>query len=576
MKAFVLFFLSCSGLLWAQELTFSLAPENPTTRDRIYFVVRVENASPGRGLTFVDDFNTGDDFSLLQRTPNRSSQLVFGSNNRNMVTTFQYHLRANRAGQLSFPPQKIKLNDQIFTSPTLTIEVLEARQPQTKAQPNRPAPQGGRSGSAWLQWQASNDKPYVGEPIELGLVLYRPFGSRIDLSVIKAELPKFQGVWSEDLDSNFYQPERTRVDGEFYEYSPVRSWLLFPNQAGKLSIGEAHLGTETVFREYRRQLSAEALELDVQPLPTAGRPDTFSGLVGQFDLSSTVDKDTAKTGESISVTIRLDGLGNLPVITDMEPTFETGHFELFEGGAPEILRAEGAPRRKIWRYAVIPKATGALNLTMPSFSYFDHKEKTYKTIEGDVITIDVSEGETLVGGNTATEQSRIEAVQNLAFIKLDALGTLDQRTQSGNPMRLVWLAALLIAVNLLVLAGLLIRNRGQSRRAELRPRFAFRNYKKAAAKLNVKSEDGEAFYAALSRAVFDYFGDKWERPGQGISLDVIQDQFDRKSLGDGLFQQVAEVVESIDLARFTPSTSSSRDSLLKKTNDMVAAVEEVL
>ena len=84
------------------------------------------------------------------------------------------------------------------------------------------------------------------------------------------------------------------IQGRLYEVQEIKS-ALFPTSAGTHVISPAYLdievrGSSFFARPQARRLATDPIEIEVLPLPIQGRPESFSGAVGQYTLSSTLDK----------------------------------------------------------------------------------------------------------------------------------------------------------------------------------------------------------------------------------------------------------------------------------------------
>ena len=90
------------------------------------------------------------------------------------------------------------------------------------------------------------------------------------------------------------------------------------------------------------------------------------------------------------------------------------------------------------------------------------------------------------------------------------------------------------------------------------------------------SLEGEAFYAGLHDAMMAFFGDKWDRPGQGLSLEMIRTTFEKKGYATEGCEAVAACIESIEMARYTGSSAASREQLLDKAKAAIKTCDEVM
>jgi hypothetical protein len=125
--------------------------------------------------------------------------------------------------------------------------------------------------------------------------------------------------------------------------------------------------------------TAEAIELEIKPLPTAGRPPSFSGAVGQFKFSAEGNPPQVKIGDPITMKMLVSGRGNFDRVnapTVAEPAGwhvypATGNFT-----ADDELGVSGT---KSFEMAVVPEEK---HTTMPvvEFSYFDPEAGKYVTL----------------------------------------------------------------------------------------------------------------------------------------------------------------------------------------------------
>jgi hypothetical protein len=88
--------------------------------------------------------------------------------------------------------------------------------------------------------------------------------------------------------------------------------------------------------------------------------------------------------------------------------------------------------------------------------------------------------------------------------------------------------------------------------------------------------EAEFFFSQLSSALYSYFGDRLQRPAQGISLDFLEDELNRRKADPAIHRDLVELVEHCDLARFTPGSATSREKILDKARQVLERVEEVL
>ncbi len=140
------------------------------------------------------------------------------------------------------------------------------------------------------------------------------------------------------------------------------------------------------------------VSLNVTPLPEYRGDAPFSGLVGVFTIGTSLDKPRIKTGESATLTITIQGQGNImdagvPVL-DLPP----GQFKVYADTPVEKIQAteEGVAGKKIFRQALVPSVPGDVTIPALTLTYFDVTARAYKRISTDPIRLQVIPGEPAV------------------------------------------------------------------------------------------------------------------------------------------------------------------------------------
>ncbi|MEQ1861481.1 MAG: BatD family protein [Chthoniobacteraceae bacterium] len=153
--------------------------------------------------------------------------------------------------------------------------------------------------------------------------------------------------------------------------------------------------TNPLSSESRRfDATAEAVEIEVKPLPVEGRPRDFSGAVGQFQFEGDGSPSTVKLGEPLTMRLRVTGEGNFdrvqaPTLVDADGWKAYEASEKFEAG--NELKTTGT---KAFEIPVVPEAK---HRQMPQFqfSFFDPAAEKYVTLRSKPDAL-VVQGEPLV------------------------------------------------------------------------------------------------------------------------------------------------------------------------------------
>ncbi len=118
------------------------------------------------------------------------------------------------------------------------------------------------------------------------------------------------------------------------------------------------------------EVETPSIDVDIRPLPSAGQPEDFSGIISEgLKLSERLDMRRVESNDVIRITYRLEYKGYLP--KKWQP--QGVAFEIGRGNAPG-----GAKAIEWLRYFV---ADGAAETPRMSISYYDPKTKSYKRVQ---------------------------------------------------------------------------------------------------------------------------------------------------------------------------------------------------
>lgn len=129
-------------------------------------------------------------------------------------------------------------------------------------------------------------------------------------------------------------------------------------------------------------LKSEDQEIEVRPLPEKGRPEGFSGAVGEFKFDDWNLPSDWKTGEPQQVGARVSGSGNFallkaPALTPREKWKTYSGKDEFTPG--DVASFSGT---KTFQFSAMPRKGGDMDASL-EFSFFDPVAGVYKTITSE-------------------------------------------------------------------------------------------------------------------------------------------------------------------------------------------------
>jgi len=140
----------------------------------------------------------------------------------------------------------------------------------------------------------------------------------------------------------------------------------------------------------KRRVEDEPRTLIVQELPRAGRPESFTGIVGPgYRLEVTVDRSVVRVGDPIRLTLILRGdaaveTAVLPPLT-ADGGLSPQDFRI-PGNKTAGIHADGAKRFQVTVRALHPRVTAIPSL---AFSWYDPRRREYRTTRSRPVALAV-------------------------------------------------------------------------------------------------------------------------------------------------------------------------------------------
>ena len=424
-------------------------------------------------------------------------------------------------------------------------------------------------------------------------------------------MPSYAGFWTKDItDNNGGSLRQTSeyVNGIEYTVAEIQKIIIVPQRVGKHTIDPmtiecvAQIRTESnrqrsmdPFEAFfndpffnrnitnvKKELSSQSFSLEVKNLPTAGKPDSFAGAVGNYTFKSEIDKSELSTNEAVTLTLTVSGNGNVELLQMPEPVFPPD-FEVYD---PKIststnVNAQGLTGTKKAEYLVIPRRAGSFTIPQVEFSYFNPTDESYHTVSSDAYELSVQKGKDDSGGGVFA--SNQEGIKYLGSdVRHIMTGNAKLRPVNmgffGSAAYFVALMALLV-VFILMLVVLKKREEMAKDTAATRNRKADKvargRLKRAAQYL--KDKDQDKFYVEISQALWGYIADKTGIERSKLSMDTVSETMKGKNVPDELTQQFVDTLNSCEFARFAPGSAEEKmDDLYRRGIDVISKAEKVL
>jgi hypothetical protein len=315
------------------------------------------------------------------------------------ITTFTYIVTPTKEGVFEVPSIEVSAGGKVYRTSTLTLKVIRENNSADRS--------------------TNPDKPYFGElvvpkesafegeqiPIELRFYFnqgmqYQPYPQG-QFPLIDGEgfvIKKYAEPTEKQLESNgrvyhvvVYKTGLTGVKpGKLDLQSATQSFLISTPFGMRSAPG--FVDPTEAFQQQVVDVKTNGASIEIKPLPSAGRPATFSGAVGDFTLATSAQPTRARIGDPVNMKVEIKGLGNFdrlehPALSNTEgwrsyqPTEDT-----------QALDDLGLSAVKTFTFPLVAEKP-VNSLPTVEFSYFDPEAEKYVTLKSSPISIVIEGGQ---------------------------------------------------------------------------------------------------------------------------------------------------------------------------------------
>ena len=524
-------------------------------RLRIDFMMNVD------GDNFVQP--TFDGFRIIAGPSQQVSQ-SWVNGRSSFEKAYSYFLVPNQKGTFVIKSAAIEYNGQIYKTAPIRITVTAATE-----QPRDPNdPQISTDESLYLIADVSKTNPYLNEPVT---VVYKLYFANIGITNLgETSKPKYNDFWSQNIEIKQLAAEEGIFKGQNFRYIVLKKVVLYPQKSGRLKIEPLSLTVDVqlptnrrdmfgrmLLTETTKRVSAGAKTINVKPLPEAGKPDDFTGAVGDFDFKVTPSKTNLKHGESLDLVVSVTGKGNLKLFSLPKPVVPNA-LEMYDAVHSEDISTplSGMAGKSVDSYAIIPQYKGNYPVKPMQFSYFDLSSGTYKTLRSPEIMIHVLDGPTPVDSSaTNGNKSKITAVEKFKNIQSKTnFVPINNNDFLGSNIFM----GLLLLPFLLIPLIVLFKKKKQAMDGDVagnRVRMNNKLAKKYLSEAKKQINNKELFYVALEKAMHNFLKAKLNIETSEMSKDNIQELLLSRNANPEAVNDFIALTENCEIARYAPSSS---------------------
>jgi len=551
-----------------------------------------------------------------------STQIYNGRVVKNVNIEVSYILMANNEGSFTIPPASIYVKGKSYQSNSLTIQVSKSNNNKsTQNQYSTNQKQGNQTNKENVNTgdvefkdlflKASIDKKnaLLGEQLILTYKIY----TRVQISQFYInKLSSFTGFWSQDITGKNTKMKKYEevINGNSYVVAEIRKVALLPQKTGLLTIDPleveclVQIVTKTkdpfagifndpffsnfggnLFESYqnvKKTLTSNSVSVNITPLPETNKPNDFSGAVGNYTISSSIDNTTAKAGDAITMKITLNGNGNLKLIDKLSVNFPSD-FEVYD---PKItdnisLAAEGMKGSRTFEYLIIPRNPGQFTIQAVNFSFFDINKKQYVTLSTEPYQLNIDKGsgnQSNVTVNTINKEDIKYVGSDIRYIKKSNLLLLKNNAVFFGTY--LYLGLLLLPVLIFILFVIIWRKkiRDNSNLALMRQKKATKAAQKRLkkARLYLNENNTAIFYEEIFKVLWGYLSDKLNIPLSELSKETASDAMLKKGVSDTTASRFIEIINNCEFSRFAPGVANSEqmDTVFSDAASIITIIEK--
>lgn len=533
------------------------------------------------------------------------TQLVNGTLTKSVNYTYTFVVMAQAAGNATVAPARIEVDGTAYRTQPLPIEIVDEGAAGGGAaashRPDRPAEQGAdvqrqvAQDDILLRAVVSRTSVYKGEPLRVTFKLYE----RVNVvGYDNVKFPSFNGFWAQELNTENARRQRETFNGKVYETLVAREFLLYPQQAGTLTIDPAELtavaqvvvqsrhadpffgGGHEVYN-VPRQVQSQRVDITVKPLP-AGAPASFNGAVGSFTLDATLPSRSFAANSAATYTVRIAGSGNLTFVQAPKLVLP-GSFEQYNVKTTESINtsAAGISGYRQFEYPFIARAEGTYDIDPVEFTYFDPERAQYTTLKTQPLTLDITPdgdsggGAAVVTGRGISKEEVRLLGQDIRFIKSGG----PQLAASRTPFLFgtVYWCSLGGILLLFVAAYVALRRRIRESqnvalvRGKRANKVAVQRFR--AAKRYMEEQNRHAFYEEMLRAMWGYMSDKLNIPVADLTKENVREELHKRGVSAEQSQRFAAIVSQCDEAQYSPVASAQMSDVYAEGVDFISRIE---
>lgn len=576
-KKILILFLTLNTLILSSQVKFDVSVSKSklglNERLRVDFVMNQngDNFSPPKF----------ENFQIIGG-PNQSIKTSYVNGERSFSKTYSYFLKPLKKGTLKISQASIEIDNETYKSLPIEVTITDSVK-----QPSDAVTQYYNDDDIELRALISKGSPFLNEPITVVYKLY--YKAPINISDAReTETPKFKDFWSQTIKIPQLKVQREVYKGQNYNVVEWRKVVLYPQRVGELEISPLSLNLvldvptdkrdffgNVIYDQTSQLISTGMRRINVKNLPNLGKPDSFTGAVGEFEFDVILNKNSLRATESFQAELKVKGSGNLKLF-DLPNILVPNSMELFEPEREELINTNlsGMSGSISKLFTIIPRFQGNFPIEEVEFSYFNPETEKYKILKSPRLTIDVFDGPALSNSITNDNSNIITADDSFRFIKIK--GNLEEiKNDIFFESKLFYaLVASPFAFLLSLFAFTIYRRKRKESSYEL-IRIEERLIYKMIDSAKDAIGDKILFYDKIEKAIIKSLIVKFSIRMESLNKEKIQQIGQEKGLLRNDITLIIKLIENCEKAKYSQSSDSIMNKDLENARKAINSILKV-
>ena len=559
------------SLISAESVQISVDKNRLESGELLKLSIQVIN---GEDFAKVDLGPLETDFEIVNG-PSQQNNIQWTNGKMLSTKTLSWTLLPKRTGDLIIPVLSGSVGKKKFKGKKIPIKIGKADKNDSE--------------DVFVHAEIDKDNVYLGEQVTLSYKLYK----KVDVSIAgidQFQMPDFKGFWTEELFSPQrlqYQSKEITIKGVRYQVANLGQRALFPIASDKHEIPPIKIKVQVEVKKKKRRrdpffdpffdsflsetktriLSTSSKKINIIKYPKP-RPKDFTGAVGVFELGAKIDRASVKANEGLTLSIFLEGTGNIGLFSLPENNFPD-HLEVFpptESFEKDAFRNQ-ISGKQTWEYVLIPRKEGSLVIPGMQMSFFNSNKKTWKRIQTKPMEILVSASENIYLEDKGFTKKEIELIgKDIRYVRTGDSKLIDK---GKKPFDIIFLTYF-ISVFILVAPVLLTTFTGY--------RMSTVNDRKSnnALRLSLKKLNNDSYvdpFELASKTLYQYLKDKLILPSKNLDSSIVKNiLFDK--INEDLCNELVDLLIICDQGIYSPQAINKKETILNEMAVLLKRIEK--